>query len=233
MPKSYKACLVTKFSRAEFANKPLFLNAQQNLDKVDRPPSTSIWRSRDKITFKDFESYEIEHEREEEVFCRIGSTSHTKIIRKGFIKAYYSENLGLLFLCGKKADILDFCKKTKDFPFITIQTLSIDMKKLLAKLAAVNLVWFRFPKGEIHASALMGSHVESTPEFQRYEQAGDISTLSFFFQVADNSLDNVMVTKDGAIVLYRAYQEISDEVEIVLSVKQELLDDICTSVQIR
>jgi hypothetical protein len=233
MPKSYKICLVTKFATDKFTEKPLFVNSQQSLDKIDRPPSTSIWKSRDEITFKDFQTYDIEHEREEEVFCRIGPREYNKIIRKGFIKAYHSENLGLLLLSGKKADILDFCKKTKDFNFIKIQTASIDMKKLLQKLAAVNLVWFRFRQGEIHASALMGSHVESTPEFHKYEEAGDISTLSFYFQILDGNLHPVMVTQDGAIVLYQTYQNISDEVEIVLNVKQELLDDICRLIEIK
>lgn len=231
MPKSYKVCLVSKFSSENFTEKRVTVNPQHTFSGVPPPPSTVIWKSPDRISFKDFFSYDIEHEREEDVVGRIDSNVFTKIIRKGFIKAYFSDTLQLLLLSGKKADILDFCRKTKNFNYINIATIRIDMKELLEKLASIKLVWFRFRQGLIHASALMGANIQETADFLRYKDSGEISTLSFLFQM-ENMLHPVLVTTDGAIVLEQNYENVTDEVRIVLDIKEKLLGGIYKEVKI-
>jgi hypothetical protein len=98
------------------------------------------------------------------------------------------------------------------------------MKALLARLAEVKLVWFRFPAGMIRASALMGDHLEATTDFERAKAQGDISTLSFYVQDSSGDQHPTMVTNDGTVVLQDLYKSISDEVELVLQVKRQLLD---------
>jgi hypothetical protein len=201
MPKPYKICVIKQFDDSEFAVKPFSLNNQLSINGVEPPPSTTIFVSRDQIKFEDFKSYEIEHEREEDILCRIGLKSYAKIIRKGLIKGSYSKKFNLLYLSGKKADILDFCKKTNEFNSVKISTIKIDMKELLKKLLSIKLVWFKFPKGLIHATALMGgAGIERTIEFKKYHDSGDISVLSFHFEFGE-IIHPIMVTEDGAIVL--------------------------------
>lgn len=226
MTKSYKICIVHRFDSSSFEYKPYSLYSQLTMNEVDKPPGTHIWISRDKIEFQDFKAYEIEHEREEEVLCRVGSKSFSKIIRKGKIKAFYGKNSELLYLSGKKADILDFCRKTKKFNTLTISTVSIEMKKLFDKLLSIRLAWFTLPKGLIHAAALMGSSgIERTGEFRKYYDSGDISVLSFPFRVGE-VVHQILVTRDGAVVLQQAYDSLAAEVELVTTVKDTLLADI-------
>ncbi len=225
MPKSYKICLSNHFATQKFSGEPYYLNEQLHIEGVEPPPSTLIYKALGGIDYLDFSTYTIEHELEQDILCRIGSKTYSKIIRKCIIKTYYSKGTNLLLLSGKKADIWDFCRKTNDFQDVKLSTIKVDMKKLLRKLASVKLVWFNFPQGPIHASALMGSGVERTPDFKKYKEIGDISTLSFHFEILD-SLHPVMVTGDGAVVLQENYENISDEVKIVIMVKKELLDGI-------
>jgi len=200
------------------------LRPQFSLLHVPEAPQTKIFKARDAIKLEDFKSYLIEHEHEVSTYGRVNEVSFARFIRKGFIHAYQSESRSLILLSGKKVDILDFCKTTATLPQIKIATLQIDMKALLAKLAEVKLVWFRFPAGMIRASALMGDHLESTTDFKRAKAQGDISTLSFYVQDAEKTVHPILVTNDGTIVLQDLYHSIANEVELVLHVKRLLLD---------
>jgi hypothetical protein len=94
-------------------------------------------------------------------------------------------------------------------------------------------VWFRFPAGMIRASALMGDHLEATADFERAKAQGDISTLSFYVQDVEQKIHPIMVTDDGTVVLQDLYPGSTKEVELVLHVKQLLLDGTYREEEIR
>jgi hypothetical protein len=225
MAKSFKICPVREFRAEAFADQGFPLKPQFVLPQIAGPPQTIIRKARDTISVRDFLSFIIEHEHEITMRGRINQVVFEKCIRTGIMSAYFSASEVLLLVTGKKDDILDFCRRTPDLPDIRIATIQIDMKALLARLAEVRLAWFRFPAGLIRASALMGAHLEKTDEFAEAQAAGDISTLSFYFQMGATA-HPVMVTADGAIVLQDAYREIADEIEIVMRIKQDLLDGL-------
>lgn len=147
--------------------------------------------------------------------------------------AYHNEKTSVLLLSGKKDDVIDFCRFTASTNVIELSTLGIDMAQLQEKLASVNLVWFKFPKGMIRASALMGSHIEETDEYQQAKEAGEISTLSFHLEDSNGIPHPIMVTQDGAVVLQANYSDLSVEIELVMRVKTKLLDDIYTEIPIK
>lgn len=228
MAKSYKIVTVQEFG-IEVGPQPFSVNAQFSIPGVAGPPQTSIYKSRDVVTVEDFESLSIEHEHEVRTHGRINDQRFEKYIRKGFISGYRSSERDLLLLSGKKADILSFCGYTRNIPAFRISTLRVDMKSLLARLHEVKLVWFRYPQGMIHASALMGDHLERTTPFREAKTQGDISTLSFFFQDATGTDHPMMVTGDGAVVVLDPYQQVSTEIELVLGVFEKLLSGIFTA----
>lgn len=232
MPKSYKVCPIREFSAEKFANEPFKLKAQYVLSDVAAPPQSVIYRARDQVSYKDFDSYVIEHEREVSVRGRVNGHAFEKFIRQGTMKAFFSGSANLLLITGKKDDILDFCKATANLSGITLATIRVDMKALLARLAQVSLVWFRFPSGLIRASALMGNNVQKTDQFAQAHADGDISTLSFFLET-ELGMHQIMVTADGAVVLQDEYKEVADELETVLKVKTDLLDGIYSEEEIR
>src|ERR1035438_4150295 len=75
-------------------------------------------------------------------------------------------------------------------------------------------------------TTLFRSHLEKTSEFRQARTAGEISTLSFYFE-HDGEIHPVMVTDDGAVVLQDVYHETADEIGLVLDLKRVLLDGIC------
>ena len=231
MPKSYKVTFYRVFEKSSFQEQPLTLNRQLSIDENPPIPQTRIYKSRDQINLKDFERFLIEHEMEEVAFGRYGDSIFHKYIRKEYINGFQSPSMNMLLLSGKKRFVLDFCKKTKDWPHIKLNLINIDMGRLLEKLPHVKGVWFNFKNGLIRASALMGANIESTNDFQKYQTEGEISTLSFHYEYGDVK-HPVMLVSDGTVVLQSAYKEVSDELELVLDIKSNLIDDIHSLVPI-
>jgi hypothetical protein len=225
MAKSYKIATVQKFD-IKIGPQPVRVGAQYSLPQVPESPQTIIYKSRDVIKVEDFESLAIEHEHEVRMPGRVNDMKFERYIRKGFINGYKSDEKNLLLMSGKKDDILSFCRYTRNVPQIRISTLRIDMKALLARLAEVKLVWFRFPAGMIHASALMGDHLEKTSAFKQAKSEAEISTLSFYFEDSNGRVHPLMVTGDGAVVVQDPYEQVATELELVLSIKEQLLDGI-------
>jgi hypothetical protein len=233
MPKSYKICPASEFDSASFGEKPYSLRPQMNMEGVPPPPETLIRMSADKVAVEDFQSYHIEHERVVSQRGRLNSDKFTQYIRMGEILGYYSKNRALLLLCGKKDDILDFCRSVSSSREMTFATIAIDMKGLLAKLKDVRLAWFKYDDTIIHASALAGQHIETTRPFKEANAIGDISTLSFYVEDAGGIAHPILTTSVGAVVLQANYQERSTEIELVLRIKEVLLDGIFREVPLR
>jgi hypothetical protein len=221
---SYKICVVKKFEEEKIGKKQYIFGGQKILEGVSPPPQTVIYKSSVKIPITNFSCYSIEHEYEDTTYGRIDGHAFTKYIRKGFISGYYQKIINLLLLSGKKRDILDFCKKIHK-EILDFSTVEIDLKKLLILLPSISGVWFNMPDGPIRASALMGSHIEDTNDFKKFCTTGDISTLSFYYE-KDKNLHPIMVTQDGTVVLQGNYAQKKDEIELVLDIKQRLLDTV-------
>lgn len=227
MPRSYKVCVLIKFAKESISKKKLSFGAQIDMPGVDPGPSTQIYLSRDRVTSHDFTQYTIEHEVEESINCRVDGKSYTKIIRMGRIDAFQSPSNKLLFLSGRKADTLDFCRRHCDHDLVQFRTMQVNMGELLKALPSVKGVWFAFANGQVRASALMGHNLEATPDFKHFKTNGTISTLSFGFETK-GQLHPVMVTEDGTIVLQGMYKSRSEELDLALAIKTQLLDKLLT-----
>lgn len=231
MPKSYKITYTEHFKIAMNLGEPLNLTKQLHLNGVVPGPETKIREQQSSQNVLDFRSYSIDHEYAIKMQGRLyeDGTSFGKFIAKGQIMAYQSQEQSLLLLCGRKHDILDFCRRTAEIPEIDLSTVEVDMTQLQEKLPEINGVWFRCRKGYIRAKAFMGQQIQSTSDFKKAKSEGDISTLSFYFEDPhDSSMHPIMITEDGTVVLQGNYLTVEDELNFVLRVKEALLDGLCT-----
>ena len=146
MPKSYKITFTENFDSDAFGTKPLVFDRQMQIQGTHPGPRTQIHRAPTEVSFRDFHAYNIEHEYEVQMWGRLydDDRSFSKFIARSQILAYQSPTDRIMLMCGKKADILDFCRKTQEFPHVKLRTIQIDMKQLQEKLPEVRGAWFRF-----------------------------------------------------------------------------------------
>jgi|ERR1700733_192435 len=235
MPKSYKITLTDTFEPTIF-NHEMNLTRQMHLPSLVPGPETKLRRSLDKIEIADFEGYLIDHEYTVNMQGRLyeDGAPFSKFIARSQIKAYRSQEKEVLLLCGKKADILDFCRQTRTMPHIKISVIQIDMDALQEKLPEVRGVWFRSRAGFIRARGYMGNQIQDTPEFLTAKNEGQISTLSFYFEDARSGKPHpILITEDGAVVLQGVYESIDQEIDFILYVKSQLLDGIYKVIDIK
>ena len=63
MAKSYKITLLKKIESEKFGTSPSYLGEeQQHFEEIERPASTTIQLSGDRVSIEDFVKYNIEHE---------------------------------------------------------------------------------------------------------------------------------------------------------------------------
>lgn len=233
MPKSYKICPVRNFQPAAFSERPIYLDQQPPLGDMKHPAVTKIHASAANPGFEDFTQYVIEHDRVVKMPGRYGDTYFTEFTYTGVITGFFGKQRSLLLLSGKKADVLSFCSTTTRVSEVQIDTLQLDMNALQDVLPSVNLVWFRFKRGMIRASALMGANVEKTDSFEQSKSEGEISTLSFFFEDMLGKQHPVMVVDDGTVVLQSQYADIGEELRLVTSIHDTLLKPVATRVSLK
>lgn len=228
MSRSYKLCPVEFFDDSAFQNQAHNFGKQLPLAGVPQTAHTTISKLYSSTGIEDFTSYAIEHEREVSQRGRFNDQTFTRYIQTSEIAAFYSDNRKLLVLSGRKNDILDFCSRRRNSDHMRFTTIKIDMNGLLTKLSQVRLVWFRHEAdASIHASALMGQHIEKTAAFKDAQNGAAISTLSFFIDDPSGTQHCVLVTNDGAIVPQGNYER-PLELELVLFTKSLLLDSLIT-----
>jgi hypothetical protein len=68
----------------------------------------------------------------------------------------------------------------------------------------------------------MGTHIEQTTEYARLKKIAVMTTFAFTFE-KDSRAHPIMVTHDGTIVLQGTYPTISEEMELVLSIYDDLM----------
>ena len=159
MPKSFKICPVRYFNSTAFTIERTLLDQQPPFPGMkEEVTTTSILGSTVTPGFEDFRQYVIEHDRIVKMAGRYGTIRFPEFTYTGTIGGFYSQQRSLLLLSGKKNDVLSFCAESTRVAELQIDTLDIDMNALQALLPSVNLVWFKFKKGMIRASALMGAY---------------------------------------------------------------------------
>ena len=233
MAKSYKITAATKFDVPSDGLQLFPPNHQFSLPITVPGPQTKIRPSFESLSTGDFAAYAITHEYKKATPGRSLETGATfnHFIAIGPIQGYFSRSASTALLTGKKADILDFCKRTENLGPIQIKTLEVDMNALQERLPNVRGVWFRIKKGLIRAKALIGEQLQETTEFCDAKADGHISTLSFFFEdVRDGCKHPIMLTQDGTVVLQKNYKTADEEIDFVMNVKKELLEGLYTEV---
>ena len=235
MPKSYKITL-PNFFEPEIFNHEVNLTKQMHLPETVPGPETKLRKSLDQLNVADFEGFLIDHEYTVNIQGRLyeDGALFNKFIAKSQIKAYRSQEKEVLLLCGKKADILDFCRQTRIMPQIKLSVIQIDMDALQEKLPEVRGVWFRSTAGYIRARAYMGNQIQDTPEYITAKNEGQISTLSFYFEDARSGRPHpILITEDGAVVLQGTYESTDQELDFVMYVKSQLLDGIYKVIDVK
>jgi hypothetical protein len=156
----------------------------------------------------EFEKFHVEHETLRALEVRFENTRRDQVIAIVHFNMFRFSSGGQFWLGTKKPYALElFANIERTEPSIRVRARSVDLAALRQSVMAVSGGWFKdlLIQG-VRAAGIFGPGVGENDEWERYEQAGDLSavTLDFTYRGQHQS---ATVTTDGGIVVYATFTE--------------------------
>lgn len=99
----------------------------------------------------------------------------------------------------------------------------VDMDCLKNQLRELSGAWFSdMQSPNLASTAVFGPHVELSNEFQHAEQHGELSNITFPFEL-NGDPHKIMVTRQGAVVTYENFALDAEVLELVMAALTRLL----------
>ncbi len=104
------------------------------------------------------------------------------------------------------------------------ESLGVDFEKLRPLVTNIKGAWFgQMQAANITTTGLFGPHVDRSKEFKHAEDIGKLNALMMPYPCKDGTF-MVMVTRSGTVVLYDAFDAEEPALEVVLEIREKLLD---------
>lgn len=155
-----------------------------------------------------FEKFHVEHETLRSLPVRFENIRRNQVIAIVRFNMFRSLEHGYFWAGTKRKYAMElFANIEKTNPDLEVRTRTVDLAALRQEAIDVIGGWFKdLQLRGVRAAGIFGPGVGESNEWERYEQAGDLSavTLDFMYRGEHQS---AMVTVDGGIVVYANFTE--------------------------
>ena len=221
MSKSYRLFKANSFPEID---NEYILPAQIKLLADKESPATVIRRQNLPLS-EEFESFYIVHHVLKQQIGITQGVSFNEYLAEFHLWSFYRRSDAILIVQGNKEAVADLfhALNTRGLENFAIQSYEIDFNKLEAHIQRIKGSWFSFKSATLHAKGLLGDHVDIEPEYEEAKKLGTLTSIKLVhtFRGADISL---WITRRAAVVIMQEVASIPYEIEIILNVKQHLLD---------
>ena len=203
---------------------------QAALPGFTREPKTEIHYINN--NYCGFELYEFEHEMlfQENglAFGFIGEKPETmnfhNYLKKFTIKCYLNRKDNFAFLSATSDVVHDLLKRIKENSDLNteIEEYTLDMQNLRSHVDDYLGAWFRKVSTRVTSSALFGSDLMNEPIYQQLIDDGAILTSVF---IPYNGM-RIQINDKAGISSKQIFESIPDELDLVQSLKSEIIDRI-------
>lgn len=219
--KAYHFLTIVKFDRGINT-----YQVNQQISLKDSQPVSKLTKTNDSF-YKDFDKYELFHETKrnkrgraygyEEAFAQY-------IEQKTFNCYLWETNNIIIFEANKSAVNGSIRRITKQYgkDVFELKREHVDFGNILRKAANITGGWFgEFEGGNVTSVGLFGNHVDLSSDYNRYQAAGELSSLTVEVRLGGN-MHKFMITKDRVIVLYENMSTEKD-LDLLVQIYNELL----------
>lgn len=221
MSKSYRLFKANSFPEID---SEYILPAQIKLLADKEVPDTVIRRQNLPLS-EGFESFYIVHHVLKQQIGLAKGVPFTEYLAEFHLWSFYRRSDGLLIVQGNKDAVADlfYALNRRGHENFAIQSYTLDFDKLEAHIQRIKGSWFSFKSATLHAKGLLGAHVDIEPEYEEAKKLGTLTSIKLVhtFHGADISL---WITRRAAVVIMQEVASIPLEIDIILDVKQQLLD---------
>lgn len=220
-PKAYILVNVNIFTKKEIYNNPV----QDKIIKDEGDPEISLKLNRENF-YLDFDQYFCHHDYKQKKYGKAFDMYFNYFFEPLDFYLYYNKDSSFCLIQTRTKVAIDFLKelnKTGDFD---LQTVKIDYSKMYPIINEISGAWIADLKGDyLKTAGLFGHHVDKSEEFKQAAKEGEVSSLRLRF-INENSKEEhaVGISRKGAIVLYDNFNQIEDEINLVIEIYNKLIN---------
>jgi len=190
---------------------------------VQDEPTTEI-RKKGIAANEDFEEFNVKHEREEEKWVRLDNEEYHQIIEIYEFPMYLHGSKERALFRTKKIIAKEVVSRfdTRSSNYLPVDAWRFDLEELTEELQEITGVWFsNLLLKNVSSAALFGRDVETSNEWNRYSNTGDLSNIHLEVEFK-NSLFKCSISSKGSITIFNKMAE---------SEKLELLDAVLDRIE--
>lgn len=194
------------------------------LSGTDDPPKTVFTLQRT-IDGLQIDVYRILYEY---IDRRIGRTQGINFVEFTSVNnfpAYHHKTKRLLMIKAKKDLVHGAIKRiSKNSSDVKVHDRIIILDSIRPQLESLKGAWWKVDNSDdVSAQALFGSNIDRDERFDRASSEGEMSFVTFIYQFM-NEFFTVGISSDGNVVLYGDNLDESLELELVLDIKEKLIN---------
>lgn len=124
-----------------------------------------------------------------------------------------------------KAEVAaDFLKRMQTVDHFRASERRLDFGLLKPELRFIKGAWFaEMRSANLAAAGMFGPHVDRSDEFLRAERHGTLRSLTLCYTFRERDY-HTMITANGGVVLYDSFDAETEEIDVVMGIKRQLLD---------
>lgn len=213
MAKSYTFCTAERFKDGE-----LHADLQIRLEDVEENPETYYFVEQRQF-HEGFDLYKAHHDLKVRQFGKVyGKTFNSYLQPTDF--AMYFRPTDRLALLATKRDVVDgfLAALAESKKGTEIKRHSVDLQSLVHRGKIVGAWFSEIQQPNLKTAGFFGPDVDRSQEFQTATNRGQLSEVLFSHRDSGGEEHTVAITKNGAVILYKNYATVQDELDIALQV---------------
>jgi hypothetical protein len=216
--KAYLLCDVKKFLENEFS-----VPIQESLVEYEGEPEINIQLAR-KNFYNGFDQYRCHHDFKIKMYGKAFYKHFNYFFRPIDFYLYYNSNVKIALLSVGSKYGLDFIEKLNDYKHHEMTPIEVDFDYIRPKITEMSGVWVKINQANLKSAGFFGYHVNKSKEVEEAIKDGVLSSVLIKYIIPSTKEEHsILISKKGTIVLFDTYNQIEDELDIVMSVYNDII----------
>src|SRR5690606_10151826 len=217
--KAYILCDVLKFS-TEIFSAPI----QESLFEHEGEPEIKIQLAK-RDFYNGFDLYRCHHDFKIKMHGKAFYKFFSYFFRPVDFSLFYNPKIKIALMSVNSKIGLDFIQKLNNFNHHELNPIEVDFNYILPKITEMTGVWVsRINHANLKSAGYFGHHVDKSKEVEEAIKDGVLSSVLIkYISPTTKEEHTILISKKGTITLYDTYNQIEDELDLVMSVYNDII----------
>lgn len=138
---------------------------------------------------------------------------------------FYNKSINLALISLKTAIALDFINKLNSYKLYNFTPVEIDFEYILPRINEMSGVWVSdLRRVNVKTIGFFGHHVNKSKEFEEISKEGNVSAVIIAYtNFKTREEHKIGISKKGTVTLYDTFNQLEDELEIIMALYNDII----------